>query len=414
MVRRPVRLVRMCAALALAFTSLGGPTTAQAAAGAVNVELFGSLVSQLGSTSFADVFAGIELKSSGGYTIFVHGNDAVFAARVAALGGAVGSYTFQAVPGSLSAMRATTSVLEQKEPLLKTEGIILNSWGPDPSQGLVRIQLTAPTQADFTSLDTLLGQAPGTTDGSNYIAAAQRFLAERFGPNLYVESSYAALNQLTDRRSDTPPFSGGDNIQGIYTGVGCTGGFPVVWGGSSPQYMLSAGHCGNDYWEVSGSQAFMGVTDQLRDQNGTDDFQLIGQDSPPNLAEVWGGPAWAPVQYTLAGTYLPPINSPIAWDGSVTREVRNIPMINAGQCAAFYENGSYFETVCSLIESPNSNPVVAQSGDSGGPVFQHTCETCNSVYPIATIIGSNSSDAWAQWLGQAESDGGGFYVPTSA
>jgi hypothetical protein len=47
----------MCAELALAFTSLGGPTTAQAAASAVNGELFGNLVSQLGSTSFADVFA---------------------------------------------------------------------------------------------------------------------------------------------------------------------------------------------------------------------------------------------------------------------------------------------------------------------------------------------------------------------
>lgn len=194
------------------------------------------------------------------------------------------------------------------------------------------------------------------------------------------------------RRNDTAPFAGGDDLSEL-----CTGGFPVERNGTSNVYMETAGHCGTGTWKIDSTGTVMGTalsSDQYYNDGSHDDFELIGTNAGDL---VWGGSASTPVLDILTGgPYLPPNQSPIAWDGAFTREVRNVPLVAQGICKV---DGT--EQVCELIKSSQSF-VGSQGGDSGGPVFQHTCQTCTTIRPIATIVGkdpNNGPYVYAQYVG---------------
>lgn len=330
-------------------------------------------------------------------------------------------------------MLATTSALKNDQASLAGDGIHLNTWGPDPIHGHVQVQLMTPASTDYRALDTALAVSPGTTNSTNYLSRATQVLQTNYGPGLSVNPALGQQHALFDK-SDPQPYTGGASIAGFlgYNSQGipqysyCTTGFPLAYGSYPADWVMTAGHCAlnNESWseEQAGGlyKPDMGVTEWTAVNNGSDDWAVIGGYTTFR-DQVLGGPVNSPVPYDLSGSELPPINSPIAWDGSRTGEVRWVPLINADQCATFSLGNPYYvnETVCNLIVSPNSNPGVAQPGDSGGPVFQHTCSTCNSVYPVATIVGGDNpngfgGNAYAEWVGQELSEVPGLYIPTSA
>ena len=390
-------------------------------------ELFGDQVSMLGRIRYPGVYAGAALVSDGSLVIYATIGASALVSAVAALDTSASSYSFVSVPEGLSTMLATTMALNNDQAGLAADGIHLNTWGPDPTHGQVQIQLQTPSSTDFAAMDARLATSVGPTTSTNYLARATQLLQGKYGSGLAVDSVFGQKHTLFDK-SDPQPYTGGASsaaVLGTNSYSVCSSSFPLAYGPYPSYWVMTAGHCSKvgQSWEEEQAGFYtpnMGVTAGTAVNNGSDDWAWI-QGYTTFRDQVLGGPVNSPVPYNISGSELPPINSPIAWDGARTGEVRWIPLTNADQCANFPLHAPYSgsETVCNLIVSPNSNPGVAKGGDSGGPVFQHTCSTCNAVYPIATIVGGDNpngygGNAYAEWVGQELSEVPGLYIPTSA
>ena len=386
-------------------------------------ELFGDEVTMLGSTQYPAVYAGAAIASDGSLVIYATIGDSALVSAVAALDTGGWAFSFVAVPESLSSMLATTSALKADQLTLAAAGIHLSSWGPDPIHGQVKAQLMAPTSADFSEMSAALGASANSTNAADYLVRATALLQVRYGPQVSIDPGFGQQGHLLDGKSDPQPYTGGAYARAV---IGtnsysfCSTSFPVAYGSYPAYWVLSAGHCsltGQSWQEEQGGifTPYLGVTAATAVNNGNDDWSWI-QGYTTFQDQVLGGSVNSPVPYNIASWELPPINSPIAWDGARTGEVRWVPLTSEYQCAVFPMEAPYSgnETVCNLIASPNSNPAVAQGGDSGGPVFQHTCSTCNSVYPIATIVGGENGNAYAESVSQELAEVPGSYIPTNA
>lgn len=132
--------------------------------------------------------------------------------------------------------------------------------------------------------------------------------------------------------------------------------------------------------------------------SGHDDFQTIGTSTQ---GYVWGnGGSWYPV----LGQVVPAVGSDITFDGSVTGEVRGVHVDKVGICTTFgLDYPPWGEEVCNLIQATGSSPICA-SGDSGGPVDQHTSGASDSpVDAVGTIIGFSGNTCWAEEISREES-----------
>lgn len=199
------------------------------------------------------------------------------------------------------------------------------------------------------------------------------------------------------RAGDTPPFWGGDTIYLPAQDTLCTSGFGVIGNASGHEFALTAAHClaGSWYTTASGS-IFMGNTSSQYWFNSThDDFQTIGASTQ---GYVWGNGGTA---YNVIGQVVPAVGADITFDGSVTGEVRGVPVKSVGSCQSFATDFG-IEEVCHLVEG-KSGGTICQPGDSGGPIYQHTTGSEYApVNAVATIVGGSSTDCYGEEIGQEE------------
>jgi len=206
--------------------------------------------------NFPDIYAGAILQPDGSETIYVTSRDPALLAAIASADTDDTKYRVVMVPNGHAAMMRLVAELTEQSNTLRSDGIELIKWGPDPSKGKVSIQLAKPTALDLASLTKATGLDSSAVTAETYLARAAALLRARFGDGLYVQDTYQEPLTLDHRRNDTPPFAGGDNITSPKEE--CTGGFPVVRNGTSSTFMLTAGHCLDGPWYIDETSTLMG------------------------------------------------------------------------------------------------------------------------------------------------------------
>jgi hypothetical protein len=230
-----------------------------------------------------------------------------------------------------------------------------------------------------SSVAALIAQIAGTTAISVSVVA---------GP----------IPQVFLRTGDTSPFWGGDTIFNPGQDTECTSGFGVIGNASGHEFALTAGHClSGSYYTTESGSIFMGNSSSLYWFNNAtkDDFQTIGASTQ---GYVWGNGG---ASYNVIGQIIPAVGADITFDGSVTGEVRGVPVKSVGSCQ-FFSSPAGLEEVCHMVEGA-SGGTICQNGDSGGPMYQHTTGSEYApVNAVATIVGGSSNDCFGEEIGQEE------------
>jgi hypothetical protein len=334
-------------------------------------------------------------------------NDQQFTAAVAADDSASIPYTLVPVGLSYGALSSITTEIASDAPSLNADGVALMSWGPDPPTGRVDVGVAPPSPSQVSELTSALVAAGISTSpsltSSTYPTGVSALLQRLLGSDaVTVTVDDGPMPLVAGRYGDTSPFWGGDRVYQPNNPVGaftCTTAFGMIGNASGHTFTTTAGHClTGQFYTTPSNSIYMGSTSTSYFLNsGKDDFQTIGT---ATQGYVWGnGGSWYPV----IGQVVPAVGSDITFDGSVTGEVRGVHVDKVGICTDFgLPYPPYAETVCNLIQATGSSQV-CNSGDSGGPVDQHTSGASNSpVDAVGTIIGENGNTCWAEEIGREE------------
>lgn len=269
---------------------------------------------------------------------------------------------------SLAQLEQATNTLASDQEQLAVDGIQLGEWGPDVESNRVEVSLRRPAQN------------------------AQRILDQRYGSGMIVVSPTPAPAAIRyDRFSDSPPFYGGDRITS--GGVLCTSG-PSMRDGSGHTYALTAGHCGSvgTVWSTHGIR-FGTETKRSFSNNGLDTAAIATSAGP----YVWRNGGSTARQ---SGEAYPLVGGSVCADGSVSGEVCGVKIQNVDICVKFADG----ITTCHLDQGFRGSINVAQSGDSGGPVYDSPTST-GLVYIAGTIVGGFNSNqgVWYQEIDRIDS-----------
>ena len=275
--------------------------------------------------------------------------------------------TYTDVSNSFAPLENITTSIAQHQADLKARGLILQSWGPNPSHDIVLVTLQ-----------------PGSVSTSD----AQSILDGIYGSGVTTVSSVTAPPfTAAGRENDVAPFTGGDAIhvvgsQNLY----CTSSWSMQGRASGAPFILVAGHCGNGIVTISGSGNSVGsVSTQYFSNNGYD-FESIRTSSDRD--DVWeGGPGYSSVSAHAVSAYsVPPADSYMTFDGAVTGQVPDALVTLVDGCTSISYSSEYPHTtwtICHIGET-NKNTTVVQPGDSGGPAYVR--QPNNTVSAAGVII----------------------------
>ena len=364
-----------------------GTTSAQPLPSA---DIFGDSLQQLGTTVYREAFAGVVINGQRTVTVYLASSNPDILTRIARLDPTQVPYRVVYVPHNYDYILSLTDrISADNRQALSGSGIPLGTIAPDVTTGGVTLTLLTPTDNSMAFLQRTEPAEVVTT--ANYLSIARAHLVATYGPDVHVNPQAEDASRLFGRSSDVFPFWGGDTLYQSVTGTQCSGGFPIKGNTTGLGYMITAGHCGEFYgWYADEAMStFMGYVPpfgQYLKNQYSDDFEGI---QTAVQGYVYGGPAGSSTAYNILGSTLPAIGAPITWDGATTGEVRNQTLEDDNLCEVFDLPGQGQVQVCSLIQSSNAQSI-AQPGDSGGPIFQHTAEGANyDTYAIATIVGGS-------------------------
>jgi len=217
---------------------------------------------------------------------------------------------------------------------------------------------------------------------------------------------------LADRYHDTQPYFGSDNIQHTANNITyeCTDGFKVDV--NTTPVMLSAGHCGSAKWFNGTTSNEIGVTGQLHFKDGSKrDVQTIKNER--YFQDVWGGAFGDPatgLEVHGGFTGYVSVGQLITFDGSVTKEVRDVKVVASGDNVCITSEGA---TICDLIKTNAKNQsgkLACQNGDSGGPVYQYAYGNGYQVKAAGLVEAGDGSNCWATELASDLSETGSKLV----
>jgi hypothetical protein len=233
--------------------------------------------------------------------------------------------------------RAITYDILAHEHWLADHGVDLRQWGPDPTTGKVEVFL------------------------ARYSAASLRVLQARYGPDVEVSRTAIGPGYLLNRRNDSPPFNGGDELSDS-----CTSG-PVVFGNhSSKTYVLSAGHCSALGTTIKVGANVMGKVVKREFKNHGLDTELINDLGGGYNGQVWGGGPGAvnPPTFIEDGTLFAQRNAIITNDSAVSGQTNGIKVLRVNQM--FHLTKRHI-TIIDLTETYRRGQAICRPGDSGGP-----------------------------------------------
>lgn len=258
--------------------------------------------------------------------------------------------SFQTAGPSLAVLEGALSRVTSAEPWNSDVHGSLVGYGVDPPSHAVRIDVTAITpqilldaRSTFGDLAILDVMAPPHLTGST-------------GQQLY----------------DGKPYYGGDALWDVGSYIHCTSGFAAYNPSTGTRGMLTAGHCygvnGNVYQGTGqGTTGILGkVTIQSYGNNVVDaefvDASTMGTTVDPdvNTSTPQGD------NVSTTGTSFVGLNP--CFDGAVSGENCYGTVQQADYCLVI---GSLNICHVTKVTESNSNPVLCQSGDSGGPVYKY-------------------------------------------
>lgn len=342
--------------------------------------MFADRVETLGASKYPDSFAGAELTPEGVTDVYALASDTQLVSAINQINAAGYPVQIIGTSRSYSELNALNGKVTAADAHLMTMGIKLSRSWPDPASGSVMVTVAPPSQAQVSALAS--AAATGVT-ASTYSSAVSGVLRSQFGPGVTLQSQGGGTWTAAGRNNDVAPFNDGDQI--YLGGVTCSGGYNMVGKKSGHIFMLSAGHCGSGSWKTQAQTIGSTSTNYFGVCATEDDYQTIYAPGG-GLGVVWGAGG---ALYTVVGQLLPAKGTLIAFDGSVTGEVRNntVDGLNETEYNIFDSIHHCFFNATPVIVAHNPGGTwICRPGDSGGTVFQHTSSTFKNVDAVGTIV----------------------------
>lgn len=338
---------------------------------------------------FADSYAGEVARDGGGVTLYAtpSGMGELAAALERELGPPQSStYELRPVRRSYKQLRTLTQRVSDERESLKSDGIRVVLWGPDPTSNTVKVQIADYTEARAMSIRDRLGEDVTVV------------------PAKFTETLYT----MDNRHYDDAFYFSGDYLWPGRTVNSCTAGFNV-WG---PDFSKRAGmtpaHCGGytvftnpDFFHSMGT-----VTDKYYDTSGGWDLELFRCDSCSSTGRVWYDSkaigrneghshlVGAPCTWCDKDPRELSVKQRVSIDGANTGQVPNNDILEVGTCADLRdeETGRVQETCdLNITNNPDANNKDYEAcdvGDSGGPVYQRKSGSAR-VHPAGMLVGGN-------------------------
>jgi hypothetical protein len=365
-----------------AVATSGAPVTPS-----VDIQLFASKVETLGAEQYADSFAGAVLTPNGVTEVHVlPASDGGLISAIQAMNPSGYPVKVLAASRSYNQLNALSVKLIAAASSLGAHGVTLARSAPDPSTGSIQVTLEAPASSAVAALSAVPAAQKavgGAVTSANYNAAASALLSSDLGPGFTVESQYSRTAiPATDRFSDFAPFFGGDSIVGTFDKIACTGGFFVTGNLSGHSFLLTAGHCSTDFWDVINGTPIGQTSTNYWVPGSTNDFQTIyAKDG--GLPYVWAN---GTAIHRVIGELLPAKGVEMTFDGARTGEVPHstVTAVNATDFNVVDSNTGRKYNIYPVVQAkPPPGTVTCQLRDSGGPAYQRT--STNPVFAIGTI-----------------------------
>jgi hypothetical protein len=357
----------------------------------VDTQLFASEVETLGAYHFADSFAGSVLTPAGVTEVYaLPASDGSLIRAIDAINPSGYPVQVLAASRSYSQLNALSAKLIAVASSLKARGVTLTRSAPNPSTGSIQVSLAAPTAPAIAALSAAPAVRERTDEpmtASNYIAGVSTLLASELGPGFTVESQYTGIAIAADRYNDSAPFYGGDSIIGLNHRISCTGGFFVKGNRSGHSFLLTAGHCSTDDWDMANGTGIGPTSKNYWVPGNTNDFQTI--DVPGGgLPYVWAN---GTTIRRVATWLLPAVGVQITFDGAKTGEVPHstVTAVNATDFNVVDSNSGRTYNVFPVVQAMlPPGTVTCQRADSGGPVYQRTSGSpVDAIGTIAAFFG---------------------------
>jgi hypothetical protein len=370
----------------------------------IAVQLFADQAETLGANKYPDSFAGATLTPTGVTDVYaLLASDARLVSAINAINQAGYPVDIIGVSRSYNQLNALNARLAAADAHLMKMGIKLSQSWPDPASASVMVTVTAPSMADFSALASVIDSPVAA---STYPRAVSDVLKSEFGSSVTLYSQDGGTWVAAGRNNDVAPFDDGDQIYG--GGATCTGGFNMIGNRSGHVFMITAGHCPSTTWSTQAQQVGTTSTNYLANCGTDHDYQTIYVPKG-GIDDVWGAGG---ALYTVVGQLLPAPGTLIAFDGSVTNEVRDntVNAINETVYNIYDSIHQCFYNAHPVVQATNPNGTwICRPGDSGGPVIQHTPSSFANVDAVGTIVayfstgGAGGSTCVAAQIGDIES-----------
>ncbi|MGD0701154.1 MAG: hypothetical protein ABSA02_14860 [Trebonia sp.] len=352
------------------------------------VQMFADQVETLGAGKYPNSFAGARLTQAGVTDVYaLPASDARLLRAIDAMNKGHYPVDVIGVSRSYNRLNEIEATVNKADKRLWKSGIRLSQSLPDPATGTVLVSVAAPVRSDISALAlTVRGRVTAAT----YARTVAGVFRTDFGAAVKLSSTAGGTWEASGRNNDTAPFFDGDRIYG--GGYTCTGGFNTTGNRSGHVFMFTAGHCPSAQWRTGSAVVGSTSTNYLGACNSEDDYQSIyvpgGGDG-----DVWGGSGGASL-YTVVGQLLPAPGTLIAFDGSITNEVRDNTVLGINETVYnIYDSVSecFYNASPSIVAANPNGTTICQPGDSGGPVIQHTPSSFANVDAVGTIVAYFSS-----------------------
>jgi hypothetical protein len=306
--------------------------------------------------NMAGSYGGTNLNSSGMQVVHIVGGPSMIASASSLVASAVSvgsteklqqplpsasSVTYVDANYNLEQLNNMSEVIAQNQQGLAAQGIELGTWGVDIATNRLSVSVVQLDAAKSQIIQSLIG-----------------------GTGLEISNVDQAPMAMS-RQTDSTPWWGGDLINNVASGAGCTSGFPMIKGTAT--YNETAAHCGSGTFKQNG-QGY-GVS---YDRQPGSDIQLITTYPGAATGTVWTGTTTGTADQIVDGVNNSQevggaaCNDGYQWQnygGTGSVVCGSIFLMN--QCANIQTVG----TICGLNIMTNSGQDVVIQGDSGGPVL---------------------------------------------
>ena len=342
-----------------------------------------------------DSYGGMNLDSSGNQVIhIVKGAESVASTVINSSlaqipsGEAMPTSKITIVPAnvSLNYLQQQQAIVTANIPVLSSEGVDVNAWGPDITNNTLRVTVY---NLNNSATNAILGLVNSSTT------------------QLISESS--PVLESASSTTDSLPWYGGDFLKTFDYGseLDCSSGIPVL-ASSGGTFNITAGHCstgsGSSHTVSQNGQGYGFVYQRYYCNNCNGDFESVT--TYPNSADGFvytGGPHSSSATPVTGNATNYEVNSSVCFDGYAMQLAENQAGYNGGSgipCSIITEanfclHGALPNVVCDQWESDSGGSVWESArGDSGGPVFRFNS---TGVTAMGSITGVGA--CWTDLLG---------------